>query len=82
MSRDGELERSFVLKSNLKEKVVLDCQSFLQGLRIGTYEDGAFFMMGAEDCEALYTRMKGSLRSFQKHCVDVEDEIRADYTCQ
>ena len=31
MSKDGELDRSYVLSTNVQDKVVLDCQSFIQG---------------------------------------------------
>ena len=82
MTKDGELERSFILKTNLEEKVVLDCQSFIQGLRIGEFEEATTFMLDQEDCDSLQARVKGSLRKLQNHCIDVEDDIRADYSCQ
>jgi hypothetical protein len=81
MTKDGELERSFILKTNLKEKVVLDCQSFIQGLRVGEYEEATTFMLDPEECDNLQARLKGSLRKLQNHCIDVEDDIRADYSC-
>lgn len=81
MLRDGDLDRSFVLKTNLTEKVVLDCQSFIQGLRIGEYENANTFMLGPDDCEALQARVRLSLKKFQNHCIEVEEEIRSDYTC-
>lgn len=81
MSRDGELERSYVLRTNLPQKVVLDCQSFIQGLRVGEFEEAYTFLLDPQECEALQGRMKSSLRKFQNHCIDVEDDIRADYTC-
>lgn len=82
MTQDRELERSYILKTNLKEKVVLDCQSFIQGLRIGEYEEAVTFMLDQEDCDSLQSRVRGSLRKFQNHCIDVEGDIRADYSCQ
>lgn len=82
MSRDGELERSYVLSTNVQDKVVLDCQSFIQGLRIGEFESAYTFMMDPDECNALSKRIKSSIRKFQKHCIDIEDDIRADYTCQ
>jgi hypothetical protein len=81
MSADGELDRSFVLKTNLSEKVVLDCQSFIQGLRIGEYETAYTYFLDPEECEGLQKRVRGSLRRFQNHCIDVERDIRADYSC-
>ncbi len=81
MTRDADLERSYVLTTNLSEKVVLDCQSFIQGLRIGEFESAYTFMMDPWECEELQDRVKSSLRKFQNHCIDVEEDIRADYTC-
>lgn len=81
MSQDGQLERSFVLKTNLQEKVVLDCQSFIMGLRIGEYEQAFTYMMGDEECDGLQQRIRASLKKFQNHCIEVDDEIRGDHTC-
>lgn len=81
MTRDGDLERSYILKTNLSEIVVLDCQSFIQGLRIGEFESAYTYMLDPWACEELQNRVKSSLRKFQNHCIDVEEEIRADYTC-
>ena len=81
MSRDGELERSYVLRTNLTKKVVLDCQSFIQGLRVGEFEEAYTHLLDPWECEELQNRIKGSLRKLQSHCIDVEEEIRADYSC-
>jgi hypothetical protein len=81
VQQDGDLERSLVLKTNLSEKVVLDCQSFIQGLRIGEFETAETFLMDPDDCMDLQKRIRGSLRRFQSHCIDVDDYIRTDYTC-
>lgn len=81
MVKDGELERSYILKTNQPEKIVLDCQSFIQGLRVGEFENAYTFMMDPEECDGLQARVRSSLRKFQNHCIDVEGEIRADYTC-
>lgn len=82
MMKDGQLDRSFVLKTNLTEKVVIDCQSFIQGLRIGENAEAHTFMLDEQDCESLQSRIKGSLQKKREHCIDVEDDIRADYVCQ
>jgi hypothetical protein len=81
MLKDGDLDRSFVLATQIEEKVVLDCQSFVQGLRIGEYESAVFFLMDPFACEDLQSRIKSSNRRFQKHCIDIVEDIRADYTC-
>ena len=77
LKNSPNMDRSFILKTNLTEKVVLDCQSFIQGLTIG--DD--LIMMDPQGCEDLYFRIKGSLKKWQKHCLDVEYEVRADFTC-
>lgn len=81
MMKDGDLERSFVLKTNLTEKVVIDCQSFIQGLRIGEFEHALNYMLDPEECDGLQNRVKTSLKKLRNHCIDVDQDIRADYTC-
>lgn len=81
MIKDGDLDRSFVLKTNLPEKVVIDCQSFIQGLRIGEYEAALTYMLDPQECDGLQNRVKSSLKKFRNHCIDVDQDIRADYTC-
>jgi hypothetical protein len=81
MFKDGELERSFVLKTNLTEKVVIDCQSFIQGLRIGEFDAAFTYLLDPEECENLQNRVRLSLRKLQHHCIDVEQEIRSDRSC-
>ena len=81
MSKDGDLDRSYVLKTNLSEKVVIDCQSFIQGLRIGEYEQAYTFMLDEQDCDGLSNRIKASIQKKREHCIDVQDDIRADFVC-
>lgn len=81
MKNEPSMERSFMLKTQLQDKVLLDCQSFLQGIYIGPRDGGAFFMMEPDECEGLYNRVKGSLRKFKKHCIDIEDAVNSDEAC-
>ncbi len=81
MTKDPPLDRSFILQTNLTEKVVIDCQSFIQGLRIGEGGAAQVYLLDPDDCEALQGRMRTSLRKFQHHCLDVDSEIRSDWTC-
>jgi len=81
MQRDRDLERSHVLVTNIKEKVALDCQSFIQGLRIGEFEQAYTFLLESQDCEDLTLRIKSSLKKFRSHCIDVQDDIRSDRVC-
>ncbi len=81
-SKLQHMDRSFVLHTkSTPDQVVLDCQSFIQGINIGKAEDAVLFMMDAQDCEDLYHRIDGSLRKSQKHCIEVDDEVRGDYSC-
>lgn len=82
MKTTSGMQRSFDLTTSLKEKVILDCQSFIQGLRIGD-EPGkeVVYMLDPNECQDLYNRIRGSLRFFRHHCMDVEDVIRSDYSC-
>jgi hypothetical protein len=81
MTRDEPLDRSFVLQTNLRDKVVIDCQSFIQGLRIGEGGAAHVFLLDPDDCEALQGRIRTSLRRFHHHCIDVDADIRSDRTC-
>jgi hypothetical protein len=81
MKNEPQMDRSFFLKTQLTDKVLLDCQSFLQGIYIGPRDGGAFFMMEPDECESLYNRIRGSHRKFKKHCIEIEDAVNADETC-
>jgi hypothetical protein len=81
MMKDGPLERSFVLKTNIQNKVVIDCQSFIQGLRIGEYEQAINYLLDPEECEGLQTRIRSSLRKGHFHCIDLDQDIRSDRSC-
>lgn len=81
MKNEQGMDRSFLLATNSPQQVTLDCQSFVQGLYLGPRSEGRLLMLEAWECEELYLRIKASLKSRQKHCIDAEDSIRADYTC-
>lgn len=81
MKQDGALERSFVLSTQLPEVVVIDCQSFIMGLRIGEAEEATTFMMGDDECDGLQNRIWKSLKKTKKHCIEVDSDIRSDYSC-
>ncbi len=81
MTKDGVLDRSFVLRTNLKEKVVIDCQSFIQGLRIGQFETAYTYLLDPDECDGLQDRIRSSLQRLQKHCIDVQNDIRSDRSC-
>jgi len=78
---DGPIERSVELKSQLPEKVVLDCQSFINGLRIGEFENARYFMMDPNECDYLQERVKKSVREERKHCIEVDLEVENDFSC-
>ncbi len=82
MTAERGFHYKFNLKTSLSDKVVLDCQSFIQGLTIGEKGSEVLYLLGPYECEALQNRIKGSLSKFQKHCLDLDDEIRSDYSCR
>lgn len=81
MKIEPSMDRSFILKTQLDDKVLLDCQSFLQGIYIGPRNGGAFYMMEPDECEALHNNIRGSLRKFKKHCIEIEDSVNSDDAC-
>lgn len=81
MKTEPGMQRSFLLKTNLSEEVRLDCQSFIQGIYVGPRAEGNLVMLDAWECEELYGRIRRSLRGLQKHCLDLEDYMRSDYSC-
>jgi hypothetical protein len=76
-----DMDNHFALATNLDEKVILDCQSFIQGLSIGAPPKVTFYMLEPHDCEDLQLRVNHSLQLLRKHCLDLDDIIRSDYTC-
>lgn len=82
LKHEAQMERSFVLKTNLPHIVILDCQSFIQGLYIGPRSEGQFSMLDPYACEELHSRIKESLSHHQNHCLDMEaDIILSDFSC-
>lgn len=81
MKKVPGMDASFVLGTNLLEKVVLDCQSFIHGLTIGEKENQTLFMLEEDECSGLYHRIQTSLSKKHNHCLDIEEVIRSDYSC-
>jgi hypothetical protein len=82
MSPVKGFDRSYYLHTkSIEKQVILDCQSFVQGLTIGKGNAATFFLLEPQDCESLFLRTRESLKKLQKHCLDVENGVRADYTC-
>jgi hypothetical protein len=81
MSNEPGMRQSFILKTQLEEKVTLDCQSFMNGIYIGPRDGGLFFMLDASECESLYNNIKSSLGKFKKHCIDIEGTVKSDEAC-
>ncbi len=81
MKGEPGFSQSFVLKTQLKDKVLLDCQSFMNGIYVGPRDGGHFFMLDAEECQNLYNNIRGSLLKFKKHCIEIEDAVNHDEAC-
>ena len=69
---EGYSER-YDLQSSHSENVVLDCQSFVQGLLFGPVGETAL-MLQEWECGDLINEMKKSHRSLQGHCLQVDLE--------
>lgn len=82
MSVQAEMDRSFTLKSSHPYPVILDCQSFIQGLHVKSKDSEEFYMLEPYECEDLHSRINSSLWKFQKHCLDVDQNVVSDYSCR
>ena len=78
MTPEGDMDRSFVLGTSLPERIVLDCQSFVQGLNLG---GNHLIILEPEECEGLQDRIYSSLIQSEFHCLEVDDELRGDSPC-
>lgn len=84
MHRTPGYSERYDLKTSLDEKVVLDCQSFIQGLLFGPVGEGVV-MLQEWECQELLGDMKKSLQSFKHHCMDVDLDrsvLDTQHTCQ
>jgi hypothetical protein len=78
-----DMERSFhLITQSVSQKVRLDCQSFLQGIMIGEYEDTALIMLDTQTCQDLSQRIQKSISRHSSHCLEVEDILVKDYRCR
>ena len=84
MKKSAGYSERYELKSTHTEKVVLDCQSFVQGLLFGPFGETAL-MLQEWECDDLVTELKKSHRSFRSHCLEVDLEgsvLVSHQTCQ
>lgn len=83
MSRESGYSERFELKTSMDEKVVLDCQSFIQGILVGPVGESAI-MLQEWECEELMHDMKKSLQKLKAHCIEIDFErnvMDAQGTC-
>lgn len=59
------------LTTQVDDKIVLDCQSFIQGLLFGPVGDNGI-MLQEWECDELKTDMAKSLKKSKKHCLEVD----------
>jgi len=71
MSRVSGYTERFELKTSIDEKVMLDCQSFIQGILMGPMGETAI-MLQEWECEELMHDMKKSLQKRQPHCLEID----------
>ena len=78
MTPEGDMDRSHILGTSFPERVILDCQSFVQGLNLG---GNHLILLEPEECESLQNRIYASLIQSEFHCLEVDDELRNDSPC-
>jgi len=78
---EPEREGSIELFTNLKERSFIDCQSFIQGLRVGEFEESVFFLLNPYECTDLQARVIKSIKRRKSHCIELASEIISDKTC-
>jgi hypothetical protein len=66
MMRDGDLERSYVLKTNLPLK----------------YEAASTILLDEQECDGLSQRINSSMKKGLKHCIEIDEIISSDFSCR
>lgn len=82
--KNRDMDRSIVLfTQTIAEKTTLDCQSFIQGLWFGEYEEAYVVLMDPDQCMGLLSRIKTSITRGSSHCIEVgQQEVGKDYRCR
>lgn len=81
--KNRDMDRSMVLfTQSVSEKVTLDCQSFIQGLWFGEFEEATVVLMGPDQCMRLLNRIKDSVARRSSHCIEIDQELKKDYRCR
>ncbi|MFA5584025.1 MAG: hypothetical protein WDA09_07395 [Bacteriovoracaceae bacterium] len=81
--KDRDMDRSIVLfTQSVPEKVALDCQSFIQGMWFGEFEEAYVVLMDPDQCMGLIDRIKSSIKRGSSHCIEIDDEVKKDYRCR
>ncbi|HLW55981.1 MAG TPA: hypothetical protein VKY27_01270 [Bacteriovoracaceae bacterium] len=81
--KNRDMDRSIVLfTQSVSEKVTLDCQSFIQGMWFGEFEEASVVLMDPNHCMQLFDRIKNSVKRGSSHCIEIEDEVKKDYRCR
>ena len=73
MNRTPGYSQRYDLRTSLEEKVVLDCQSFIQGLLFGPLGEHVV-MLQEWECQELVVDMKKSVSRFKKHCLEIDTD--------
>ena len=72
MNNIEDFESRFDLVSPHPHKVVLDCQSFVQGLFFGPIGEEEIIMLEEWECLELMGDMKKTIDQKEKHCLEVD----------
>jgi hypothetical protein len=72
MNTSQDFEARFDLVTPHPQKVVLDCQSFVQGLFFGPIGEEEIIMLEEWECAELMGDMKKTIDGSGKHCLEVD----------
>ena len=71
MKKSPGYDERYDLNTSMDEKIVVDCQSFVQGLLFGEVGESVV-MLPEWECDELIVDMKKSVSRFKKHCLEVD----------
>lgn len=73
-----KMDYMFEIKTNKYEKVILDCQSFIQGLSFYNNKKVAhFFYLEPQDCQDLHLSLKDSKENKVPVCFEISEDTKA-----
>ncbi len=72
-----KMDYMFEVKTNKYEKVILDCQSFIQGISFYNNKKVAhFFYLDPQDCQDLHFSLKDSKENKVPVCFEISEDTK------